>query len=511
MSNIIADNKRIALNTFFLYLRQVLVLFLTLYLSRLVLEVLGVEDFGIYNVVGGFVAMFAFMNASMSNGVQRFFNVDIGETGGMNITKIHSTSIYIQLLLACVFLVIAESIGLWYINNVMVIPYSRLEAANWVFQLSVLSLVFVILQVPYVAAVMAYEKMNFFALVSVLDVVLRFISVYIMTFIHNTDYLILYSCVIMLVSATSFLFYYFYSRKNFRHIVFEKAFDKILFRQMLSFSGWNIFGSFAYMIKDQGLNMLLNLYFGPVVNAARAISYQVSSALNGFSTNIFTAFRPQLMQSYSSKDYRRTTFLMFTMSKFTFFLMVFIAFPIIIEIHYILNIWLGGNVPHQTGIFTVLVILNMLVTNFNPPISQVVHATGYMRKYQIITSIVLTSILPVSWLFLYLGYSAISVFWISLVISIFNQLICLIVLKEIYDYSMRQYLSKVLLPCIVVCCVVFPFPYVVHIFMETGLIRLISVVLVNLLVSLFAIYFLGLTEAEKNIIITKMRTLLNKL
>ena len=257
--------------------------------------------------------------------------------------------------------------------------------------------------------------------------------------------------------------------------------------------------------------MLLNLYFGPVVNAARAISYQVSSALNGFSTNIFTAFRPQLMQSYSSRDYHRTTSLMFTMSKFTFFLMVFIAFPIIIEIHYILNIWLGENVPHQTAIFTELVILNMLVTNFNPPISQVVHATGYMRKYQIITSIVLTSILPVSWLFLHIGYSAVSVFCISLIISIFNQLICLIVLKEIYDYSMRQYFSKVLLPCLVVCCVVFPFPYVVHLFMETGLIRLISVVLVNLLVSLFAIYFLGLSKVEKNIIKTKIRTVLNKL
>ena len=292
MSNIIPNNKRIALNTLFLYLRQIIVLLLTLYLSRLVLEVLGVEDFGIYNVVGGFVYMLAFMNTSMSNGVQRFFNIDIGETGGTKIKKIYSISVCIQILLACIFLLLAETIGIWYINYVMVVPADRLFAANWVFQCSILSFIFIIIQVPYSAAVMAYEKMNFFAFVNVIDVVLRFIFVCIITYTRNADNLILYSCIIMLVSAISFSLYYIYSKNKFSNLRFEKEIDKKLFRQMLSFSGWNVFGSFAYMIKDQGLNVLLNLYFGPIVNAARAVSYQVSSALNGFSGNIFTAFRP---------------------------------------------------------------------------------------------------------------------------------------------------------------------------------------------------------------------------
>lgn len=510
MSNIIPNNKRIALNTLFLYLRQIIVLLLTLYLSRLVLDVLGVEDFGIYNVVGGFVYMFAFMNTSMANGVQRFLNIDIGETGGNNIKKIHSISVCIQILLACIFLLLAETIGLWYINNVMVVPDDRLFAANWVFQCSILSFIFVILQVPYTAAVMAYEKMNYFAFVNVTDVVLRFISVYIMTFIRDVDNLILYSCIIMLVSAISFSLYYVYSKKKFKTLIFEKKNDKNLFRQMISFSGWNIFGSFAYMIKDQGLNMLLNLYFGPIVNAARAVSYQVSSALNGFSGNVFTAFRPQLMQSYSSKNYNRTTLLMFTMSKFTYFLMVLIAFPIIIEIDFILSIWLGNNVPNQTSIFTVLVILNMLVTNFNPPVSQVVHATGNMRRYQIITSIVLTSILPISWLFLHLGFSAISVFIITLIISIINQFICLIVLKKIYEYSISLYLLNVLFPCFIVSVVVLPLTYLVHIFLEIGVIRLLTVFGINFLVSIVAIFYIGLTETEKNVILTKVKSILKK-
>ena len=285
---------------------------------------------------------------------------------------------------------------------------------------------------------------------------------------------------------------------------------KSSFTDVASFYGWNIFGSFAYMIKDQGLNMLLNLFFGPIVNAARAVSYQVSSALNGFSTNVFTAFRPQLIQSYSSMDYSRTNSLMFMMSKFVFFLMVLIAFPVIIEIDYILDLWLGGNVPTNTALFTVIVILNMLVTNFNPPISQVVHATGKMSKYQIITSLVLTSILPISWIFLHYGFPAETVFWTSLFVSVLNQLICLIILKEIFEYSLRLYFSKVLMPCLLISIVIFPTIYFVHILMYPGFVRLLCVFGANLLLSLSAIYYLGLTKTEKYIIKNKLRIIQKK-
>lgn len=494
------NNKRIAKNTVFLYLRMIIVLFLNLYISRIILEVLGVEDFGIYNVVGGFVAMFAFLNTSMSNGVQRFFNIDIGANEGRNIREIYTASLYIQLALAGIILIITEVIGIWYINNIMVIPSTRLVAANWVFQFSILSFLSIIIQVPYVAAVMAYERMDFFAIVSIIDVILRLCSVFTLKYIGGIDALIIYSLLIFLVSLINFALYFIYSKNQFKDIKVTKVTDRRLFTQMITFSGWNVFGSFAYMVKDQGLNMLLNVYFGPIVNAARAISYQVSNALNGFSTNIFTAFRPQLMQSYSSKDYRRTTTLMFSMSKFTFFLMVLIAFPVIVEIKYVLQLWLGRNVPENTELFTVIVILNMLVTNFNPPISQIVHATGKMKKYQIVTSLVLTSILPISWISLQFGVSAEIVFWISLIVTAINQFICLLVLKGIFEYSIRDYISGVLYPCLIVLVVVFPFTYGIHELFDEGFHRLTLVTSVNLFVSIFAIYMLGLNVNERILI-----------
>jgi O-antigen/teichoic acid export membrane protein len=499
------NNKRIAKNTVFLYLRMIFVLFLTLYISRVILDVLGVENFGIYNVVGGFVAMFAFLNTSMSNGVQRFFNVDIGANEGRNLREIYTASLYIQLALAGIILIITEVIGIWYINNIMVIPSTRLVAANWVFQFSILSFLSIIIQVPYVAAVMAYERMNFFAVVSVIDVVLRLAAVIMLKYISNIDALILYSFFIFLVSVADIAFYFIYTKNQFKAIKLTKVTDRRLFTQMVSFSGWNVFGSFAYMVKDQGLNMLLNVYFGPIVNAARAISYQVSNALNGFSTNIFTAFRPQLMQSYSSGDYRRTTILMLSMSKFTFFLMVLIAFPVIVEIKYILILWLGGNVPENTELFTVIVILNMLVTNFNPPVSQIVHATGKMKKYQIVTSLVLTSILPISWFFLQLGASADIVFWISLIVAVINQFICLIVLKGIFEYSIREYINGVIYPCLFVSVVVFPFTYGMHVLFEMGLFRLLIVTSVNLIVSVITIYMIGLTVNERFLILQTIK------
>lgn len=495
--NISIKNKRIAKNTIFLYLRMFIVLLLTLYISRVVLDVLGVVDYGVYNVVGGFVAMFAFLNTSMSNGVQRFYNYDIGESDGKGIPKIYTTSLHIQVLLAVIIFVLTEFLSTWYINNVMVIPADRIIAANWVFQFSLFSFMFVIIQVPYAAAVMAYERMNYYALVSIIDVLLRLLAVISFKYINSLDTLIVYAFVMMLISVINFFLYFIYAKKKFVLISYTKEFDKPLFKRMISFSGWNIFGSFAYMIKDQGLNMLLNGYFGPIVNAARGVSYQVSSTLNGFSTNIFIAFRPQLMQSYSSQDYQRTTSLMFSMSKFTYYLMVLVAFPVMIEIEYILHIWLGKNVPNDTSVFTVLVILNMLITNFNPPVSQVVHATGNMRKYQVITSVILTSILPISWVALHFGAPAISVFWISLLIAIINHGICLMVLKSIYSYSIKVYIKEVVIPCIVVSATVLPIPLFLHTIVSSGILRLILVLATNTIVSLLLIYFVGLSKEEK--------------
>ena len=290
------NNKRIAKNTILLSLRMGFVLFLGFYSTRVTLSALGVDDFGIYNVVGGFVSMFVFLNTSMSNGIQRFFNFELGRNGIEGARKVYVTSLVIQFLLLIIILLLTETLGLWYLHNKMVIPVDRFESAQWVFQFSVLSFVLVIMQVPFNAAIMAHERMNYYAFIGILDAILKLIIVLLIPY-ADCDLLILYSALIAGVSLLNFILAYTYAKKNFEEIGIKPLFEKDLFKSMLSFSGWNIFGTFSNMMREQGLNMILNLFFGPVVNAARGVAYQVTSGLQGFVVNISTAIGAQIDQS----------------------------------------------------------------------------------------------------------------------------------------------------------------------------------------------------------------------
>ena len=283
MSTNSLKNEKIALNTILLSVRMVFVLFLSLYTTRITLDVLGIDDFGIYNVVGGFVSMFVFLNTSMSNGIQRFFNFELGRNGIKGAQKVYITSLIIQLILLFVLILLTETFGLWYLYNKMVIPQERFWAALWVFQLSVLSFVFVIMQVPYNAAIMAHEKMNFYAFIGVLDAILKLAIVFLIPY-ANSDALILYAALLAAISLLNFLLVFFYSRKHFEEIRILPLFDKLLFKSMLSFSGWNIFGTFSNMMREQGLNVILNLFLGPIVNAARGdLMFPLRFALKLFS------------------------------------------------------------------------------------------------------------------------------------------------------------------------------------------------------------------------------------
>lgn len=497
------DNKRIAKNTAFLYIRMLIVLALSLYTTRVVLATLGIIDYGIYNVVCGFVSMFAFLNNSLANGTQRFYNFRIGEGRNNEIQLVFSTSMLIQIALAIILFVMLETFGLWYINNKMIIPGERLTAAFWVFQCSVISLIFVVLQVPYSAAILAFEKMDYYAIVSIVDALLKLAIVFVLPFV-DADHLILYGILSLLISIVNFLLYAVYCKSRFRvetTMIWRKR-EKVLMREMTSFSGWNVFGTFAYMIKDQGLNVLLNAFFGPVVNAARGIAMQVNSALQGFSINIVAAVRPQLVQSYSSGNIKRVENLMFSMSRLIYLMLFVLSLPIMIEMPYILKLWLSGPIPEYTIIFTDLVIVNMIITSMNTPLSQVVHATGKMKYYQIGTSLIICSILPVSYLFLKIGYSAVSTFVICIVISIINQAVCLLLLRRIFPYSITEYVKKVVIPCLLLTIIAPIIPYIIHLFFTEGIIRLLFVVLMSIGVTSLIAYLLVLTKDEKQIIIS---------
>lgn len=506
------DNKRIAKNTAFLYIRMLIVLALSLYTTRVVLNILGVVDYGIYNVVCGFVSMFAFLNNSLANGTQRFYNFKIGEGKKDEMPIVFTSSMLIQVVLAIFLLIILESFGIWYINNKMVIPLDRMTAAFWVFQCSVVSLVFVILQVPYSAAILAFEKMDYYAVVSIIDAVLKLIIVLLLPFI-DADHLIIYGILSLLINIANFALYSLYCKIKYKQetCLSLKRKDKALLREMTSFSGWNVFGTFAYMIKDQGLNVLLNSFFGPIVNAARGIAMQINGALQGFSTNIVAAIRPQLVQSYSSGNITRVQNMMYSMSRLTFLMLFILSLPIMIELPYILRLWLSGNIPEYTVIFTDLVIINMIITSMNTPLSQVVHATGKMKLYQVGTSITICTILPISWLFLKMGYSPVSTFIVSIVVTIINQGVCLILLKKIFPYSIRMYIKQVILPCFFLV-VISPFlPYLTHHALDEGFLRFCLVVFVSIITTALFSYFLVLSRGEKDMIIDYLKKFQSKI
>lgn len=495
--SIVTNNNRIAKNTVFLYLRMGLVLVVSLFTTRVLLQALGVIDYGINNVVCGFVSMFAFLNTSMSNGVQRYYNFTIGRDNDYSVKDVYNTALLIQLILAIVLVVLLETFGLWYLRTKMVIPTERFIAAQWIFQFSIFSLVLIVLQIPYSSAIMAYENMDYYAYVSIFDVFAKLGIAYAVKY-TELDKLVLYGGLNLLVSFISFFLYYVYSKKHFLNLKIEFKIHKQLFRQMLSFSGWNVFGSFAYMLKSQGLNVLLNLFWGTVVNAARGVSNMVMSAIQGFQANIVIAFRPQLIQSYAEGNNDRVLNLFYILSKLSFALLAMFSIPIIIEIEYILYLWLGDNVPNFTVPFTILTLINMIISSLNTPVSQIVHATGKMRNYQLVTSVLICSILPVSWICLKIGYSPIAVYWVSIIVSIINQVACNLLLKKLFPYSIKEYIIKVILPCCCFVIIVPIIPLLISIYMPSSFVRLLLVTLVSVCFSLLVLYFIVLDKAEKN-------------
>ena len=493
------NNKRIAKNTLFLYVRMAIVMAINLYVTRVVLNVLGVSDYGVYNVVCGFVSMFGFLNTSMANGIQRFYNYELGKNGEDAVVKVYNTALIIQLVLAVGIVILTETIGLWYVNTKMVISPERIVAANWIFQFSVLSLVFVIMQIPYSAAILAYERMDYYAVVSIIDAVMKLAIVIILPHLSG-DSLIFYGLLMMAISIIDFILYSVYCRKKFHRLRFERIFDKSLFKSMLGFSGWNLFGSFAYVVKGQGVNILINSFFGTVVNAANGIATQISSAIQTFAANIVLAFKPQLTQSYAMGDYRRAESLMFSMSKIAYTLMCIIAIPIMVEMDFILTLWLSSDIPAYTHTFAILTIVATMIGILNTPVTQMIHASGQMKKYQLATSIVICSILPISWLFLKLGYGATSVFVITIIIMVINQVVCLQVLHSIFKFSVTKYIIEVVIPCIIITIM----PLLVvsstsNAIGSSSIWNFIVVTIVNLLV-VGILFYLTLNSAEKQIL-----------
>lgn len=493
---IVPDNRRIAKNTIFLYIRMLTAMIVSLYTTRVVLRTLGVEDYGVFTTVAGFVTMFTFLNSTLSVSMQRFYNFEVARQGLDGFKKVYSTGMAIHFIVVLIIVLVLESIGMWYVNNVMVLPIARLTSANIVFQTSVISLCFLLLAIPYSGAIMAAERMDFYAIACILETILKLLCVLALPYLPF-DKLSVYGILLLIVSIISFLLYYIYAKKYIFTFRGRLKCDKELLKQMISFSSWNFVGTFSFMLKGQALNMLLNFFFGPIINAARGIAFQVGNAVSSFSSNITVAFRPQLVMAYSQEDYSRVNSLFFIQSKICFALMTILIIPVILNIDYILRIWLGKEVPQYTALFSILVLLDALISSLNTPCTQVVMATGNIKDYQIASSCINIMLFPTCWLFLYLGFDPASVFIITIVFSILNQAVCVWRLLKVFNMSLAKYVMMVIMPC-VIFAILCPVPgYIITSVMDHSFIRLCILIVVSIAFGLMLTYYLFFTKSER--------------
>ena len=511
MSSQLSENKRIAKNSIFMSIRMMIVLIITLYTSRIILDILGVQDFGIYNVVAGFVTMFGFFNSSLSNGIQRFYNYEYGKNGEVGACRVYNMAMLIQILMALLIILPTEIIGMWYLHNKMVIPEDRMFAAEWIFQLSLITFLIQIIQVPYTAAVMAHERMDFYAIISILNILISLLLVFIIPKI-NVDSLILYGVLTTLVAISTLFSYLIFSKRNFKEISLKKQLHLNLLKEMLSFSVWIIFGTIGQMLKEQGTNLILNFFFGPIVNAARGIANQVNGGLQSFVTNITIPARPQVVQSYSQGNIYRSLNLTYTISKLSCYVLLIMSLPIILEIDYVLYIWLGDNVPTNTATFVVIIVLNSFISNLNTAVSGIVHASGKMKVYQLCGgTISLISVVFVYIAMLIWHIPSIALF-VLLVLDIIRQIVALVVLKTIVnEFSMIKYFREVVIPFIAVVILSMVFPLLVHLFMTGGFLKFCLILFVNILSVCMSVYAVGLNKNERGMVTQILNKMKNKL
>lgn len=502
-------NKRLAKNSLYLSIRMVVVLLITFYTTRVILSTLGVEDYGVYNVVCGFVSMFAFLNTSMSNGIQRFFNYEYGKNGNEGAVKVYNTAILIQAILAVIILIVIESFGIWYINNKMVIPENRMVAAQWVFQFAVISFIFNIFQAPYTAAVMAHEKMDFYAIISIFDAVFKLLIVYTLPIIGG-DFLITYGFLWMFISVINWFLYFIYSKRNFSEIILIKVRQKDLFRSMLSFSGWNMFGSFSGVMKEQGINLIINFFFGPVVNAARAVSSQINSGIQSFVQNITTPIRPQVIQSFAQGNISRTMNLTYSISKLSCYFIAIMAVPICYEIDFILKLWLGANIPEHTITFTFIIIACSFQGNLNAALSTIVHATGHMKKYQFWCSLIKIMSVPASYIMLSLGYYPEIALLCIFIFDWLGHIAGICITKTLINFQISEYIKNVIFPIIFVLTLSIVFTYPLHTLISNEIIRFFVVSFGGATIVIICMYTLGLNQKERELINNLLSPLINK-
>lgn len=504
------NNKRIAKNTLLLYVRMLFTMAVSLFTSRVILNTLGVEDYGINNVVGGIVTMFSVLSGSLSSSISRFITFELGKGNIERLKTIFSTGVNIQLGMSVFIIIIAEAVGIWFLNAKMNIPADRMVAANWVFQCAILTFVLNLLSVPYNAAIIAHEKMSAFAYISVVEVSLKLIIVY-MLMISPFDRLETYAVLLLLVGAVIRFIYGYYCKRHFEECTYHFVFDKPVLKEMTGFAGWNFLGNGAYMLNTQGVNILMNLYFGVAVNAARGIATQVDAALKQFVNNFTTAVNPQITKSYAQGDLDYMHKLVCRSAKFSAFLMMFFAVPIILETNTILTIWLK-TVPDYAVIFLQWIIISSFMdTVLANSLVTSMFATGKIKRYQIIVTTVGCLVFPLSWIAFKLGFEPQVGYILYFFIYTILLFVRLYLLKDMVKLPVMMYIREVLYKLAPVIVVGFAIPGILILTMDASWLRLILVCLLSVLVTAASEYFIGLSNKEKDFVAEKIKLVIGKI
>lgn len=511
MSNQTSDNnKRIAKNTLLLYVRMLFTMAVSLFTSRVILNTLGVEDYGINNVVGGIVTMFSVLSGSLSASISRFITFELGKGNIERLKTVFSTGVNIQLGMSVLIIVIAEAAGIWFLNTKMNIPSDRMVAANWVFQCAILTFVLNLLSVPYNAAIIAHEKMSAFAYISVVEVTLKLIIVYMLT-ISPFDKLKTYAVLLLCVGAVIRFIYGYYCKRHFEECTYHFVIDKPILKEMTGFAGWNFFGNGAYMLNTQGVNILMNLYFGVAVNAARGVATQVDAALKQFVNNFTTAVNPQITKSYAQGDLDYMHKLVCRSAKFSAFLMIFFAVPIILEADTILKIWLK-TVPDYAAFFLQLIIISSFVdTVLANSLVTSMFATGKIKRYQIIVTTVGCLVFPLSWISFELGMQPQAGYIIYFIIYTILLGVRLYLLKDMVKLPVMMYVREVLFKVLPVIVISFVILGMVVYLMNPSFIRLLIVCVTSVLTISIVEFFIGLTKQEKAFVLDKIKVVINKI
>lgn len=504
-----SNNKRIAKNTMLLYFRMIFIMVISLFTSRINLQSLGVENFGIYNVVGGVVAMFSVFSGSLSVSISRFITYELGKGNQEKLKKVFSTAVSIQIFLAICIVILAEIIGIWFLNTKMNIPAERLNAANWVMHFSILAFAVNLISVPYNAAIIAHEKMSAFAYVSVFEVIAKLGITYYL-FISPFDKLKTYAVLLFALSIVLRIIYGIYCKRNFQECSYKFIFDKGLIKQMTGFAGWSLFGLVAYSGYNYGLNILLNLFFGPVVNAARGIAFQVQNAVQGFSNNFQMALNPQIIKSYAQNDLKRMHQLIFASSKYAFFLLFFLSLPIIIEAPKILSVWLT-EVPEHTVNFVRLILALITFDSLGSSISIAQQATGKIKKYQIWVGGIMLMIVPVAYVSLKMGARPESVYIVYFLACIVAHIVRMIIIRPMIKLSLQEYFHKVIFRLIIVAVCASILPIIAYNLLPVTLLSLFVVCLLCPITVTVSIYFLGLEQSERKMVNEKLKNVSQKI